>query len=284
MQKVMELSKQNAFGIKPQAIDAQTKKLLPTLELQIVPGDGNCFYRALAQKIYGNHNRYKEIKNKIIDYLREQDNDAQFIDFVVPTLPDNFHFKSSETAKEGCLRYYKGNGIYADDIITSNAGKALGVNICIFRDNAVNLSLVSRELDIIQQHKTHCIYYHNQGENDNLAHYDALQDKSSRLNLIAQNIVNKYLKQDVVTRDQLNEEIRLVNDEYNISQELASVYQVNSEINYREVLKPLIENVKSLTSQKIDEEIANIIAEDQILWDQIELVTSGSFLDLNSDF
>ena len=43
------------------------------LEVHKIIGDGNCFYRTLAYYIYGDENMYKQIKFRLLQYIRSHD-------------------------------------------------------------------------------------------------------------------------------------------------------------------------------------------------------------------
>ena len=45
---------------------------------QLIVGDGNCLYRALAYTWLGDESRYEEIKNNIIDFLKNGSNKEHY--------------------------------------------------------------------------------------------------------------------------------------------------------------------------------------------------------------
>ncbi|KAH8678781.1 hypothetical protein BGZ60DRAFT_428603 [Tricladium varicosporioides] len=124
------------------------------LKASPIRGDGNCLFNALSDQIYGNQSRHKEIREKVIEHLRE--NAAWYKQFInvepgggqrrnpkrknVGASSSSFSHKGPtpeeiDAAFEGHLARMARGGTYGDNMEIRAFSKAYDTDVRIFDDN-----------------------------------------------------------------------------------------------------------------------------------------------------
>jgi len=98
------------------------------VERKITP-DGNCQFRALADQIMADQNRHKEVRKKIIDWLKG--NEKYAVDDQSSTTLGDFLDRDQYPSWENYCYYMSGSRAWGDHLTLLAATEAFGVNLWI---------------------------------------------------------------------------------------------------------------------------------------------------------
>jgi len=98
------------------------------IERKITP-DGNCQFRALADQIMADQNRHKEVRTKIIDWLKG--NEKYAVDEQNTTTLGDFLDRDQYPSWENYCYYMSGSRAWGDHLTLVAATEAFGVNLWI---------------------------------------------------------------------------------------------------------------------------------------------------------
>jgi OTU domain-containing protein 3 len=102
------------------------------LKVREMGGDGNCFFRAIADQITGDESRHMEYRHHAVDYIRANK------DMYVPFIEDD------ETIEQYCDDMEK-DGIWGDQLETNALASCFKFNIIVHRVDTPSMAQVFHE-------------------------------------------------------------------------------------------------------------------------------------------